>query len=52
MARPKKVKEEVVTEVVEEITEAQETNESIVDKNGVKVVQWTDENGVTFVRPL
>lgn len=53
MARPKKIVE--IQDVVlpeETILDTAVSNEMIVEKNGVKVIQWTDELGVTFVRPL
>lgn len=53
MARPKKIVESQDLVLPEEaILKTTVLNEVVVEKNGVKVIQWTDENGVTFVAPL
>jgi len=55
MARAKKTTESVVEEVVTENVAPVsflKDNEMVVVKNGKECIQWTDELGVTFVRPL
>lgn len=53
MARSKKIVESQDLVLPKEtILDTTVSNEVVVEKNGVKVIQWTDENGVTFVKPL